>query len=166
MTIQVAGKIVVDAYAYYDVQDQIAPEIFPLSKIRESPTSFSKLLSKKAGKKNHRSGRVNPPRRRYHVNSDESDIENATYSESSSEVDDEFSGRLPPGGPPPPPMPHGFPPPLPFDMIMVSPPKGSKAEKEDKKGRKEQIIPLTDDECILAVPRVKGFDLVGKTWCK
>ncbi|OTA69212.1 P-loop containing nucleoside triphosphate hydrolase protein [Hypoxylon sp. EC38] len=31
--------------------------------------------------------------------------------------------------------------------------------------RHEDLRPLTDEECILAVPRVKGFDLRTKQWC-
>lgn len=37
---------------------------------------------------------------------------------------------------------------------------------EDKSKRNENLKPLTDDECMLATPRVKGFDLHGKEWCK
>ena len=37
---------------------------------------------------------------------------------------------------------------------------------EDKSKRNENLKPLTDDECMLAVPRVKGFDLQEKEWCK
>ncbi|KAN0069529.1 P-loop containing nucleoside triphosphate hydrolase protein [Elaphomyces granulatus] len=32
--------------------------------------------------------------------------------------------------------------------------------------RKEELQPLTDLECILAVPRVRGFDLMTKEWCE
>ena len=32
--------------------------------------------------------------------------------------------------------------------------------------RNEDLRPMTDVECILAVPRVKGFDLDTKEWCK
>ena len=32
--------------------------------------------------------------------------------------------------------------------------------------RNEDLRPMTDFECILAVPRVKGFDLDTKEWCK
>ncbi|KAJ4354401.1 uncharacterized protein N0V89_006137 [Didymosphaeria variabile] len=35
----------------------------------------------------------------------------------------------------------------------------------DQSQRNEDLKPLTDDECLLAVPRVKGFDLQGKEWC-
>ncbi|KAI1392918.1 P-loop containing nucleoside triphosphate hydrolase protein [Hypoxylon trugodes] len=31
--------------------------------------------------------------------------------------------------------------------------------------RREDLRPMTDEECILAVPRVKGFDLRTKQWC-
>lgn len=34
-----------------------------------------------------------------------------------------------------------------------------------KNERKEELRALTDTECILAVPRVKGFDLKAKEWC-
>lgn len=34
-----------------------------------------------------------------------------------------------------------------------------------KDERKEELLALTDTECILAVPRVKGFDLKAKEWC-
>jgi hypothetical protein len=34
-----------------------------------------------------------------------------------------------------------------------------------KNERKEELRPLTDTECIMAVPRVKGFDLKTKEWC-
>lgn len=47
--------------------------------------------------------------------------------------------------------------------------KDTPAESEgsdDKSQRNENLRPLTDDECLLAVPRVKGFDLQGKEWCK
>jgi len=37
---------------------------------------------------------------------------------------------------------------------------------EAKAERKEDLRPMTDLECILAVPRGKGFDLVAKEWCK
>ncbi|KAJ4300797.1 hypothetical protein N0V90_002885 [Kalmusia sp. IMI 367209] len=39
-------------------------------------------------------------------------------------------------------------------------------ETEDKSKRNENMKPLTDDECILTVPRVRGFDLQGKEWCQ
>jgi hypothetical protein len=32
--------------------------------------------------------------------------------------------------------------------------------------RKEEMPPLRDLECILAVPRVRGFDLMTKEWCE
>jgi hypothetical protein len=32
--------------------------------------------------------------------------------------------------------------------------------------RKEELQPLTDLECIMAVTRVKGFDLAAKEWCE
>ncbi|KAI0380663.1 P-loop containing nucleoside triphosphate hydrolase protein [Hypomontagnella monticulosa] len=32
--------------------------------------------------------------------------------------------------------------------------------------RHEDLRPMTDEECILAVPRVKGFDLRTKQWCQ
>lgn len=31
---------------------------------------------------------------------------------------------------------------------------------------KKEGIPLTDEECMLAIPRVKGFDLKGGNWCE
>jgi hypothetical protein len=39
-------------------------------------------------------------------------------------------------------------------------------EKGKKVERKEDLTPMTDLECMLAVPRVKGFDLKVKEWCK
>jgi hypothetical protein len=30
----------------------------------------------------------------------------------------------------------------------------------------EELRPLTDEQCLLAVPRVKGFILGRKEWCK
>lgn len=39
-------------------------------------------------------------------------------------------------------------------------------EVDDKSKRNEDLKPLTDDECMLAVPRVMGFDLQEKEWCK
>ena len=36
---------------------------------------------------------------------------------------------------------------------------------EDKGKRNENLKPLTDDECMLAAPRVMGFDLHEKEWC-
>ncbi|KAF2176932.1 P-loop containing nucleoside triphosphate hydrolase protein [Zopfia rhizophila CBS 207.26] len=51
------------------------------------------------------------------------------------------------------------------EMVVTA--RESRSEKQEKNsGRKEDIVPLTDVECILAVPRVKGFDLVGKEWCE
>ena len=42
----------------------------------------------------------------------------------------------------------------------------SKAEKnKEKEGRNEVLSPLSDFECILTVPRVRGFDLDAKDWC-
>ena len=35
-----------------------------------------------------------------------------------------------------------------------------------KMERNENLRPMTDKECILAVPRLKGFDLLSKEWCK
>ncbi|RSM08156.1 hypothetical protein CEP52_004897 [Fusarium oligoseptatum] len=43
---------------------------------------------------------------------------------------------------------------------------GSEHGEASKKERMEEIRPLTDLECILAVPRVKGFDLSTKEWCE
>ncbi|RTE76413.1 hypothetical protein BHE90_009099 [Fusarium euwallaceae] len=43
---------------------------------------------------------------------------------------------------------------------------GSEHGEASKKERAEEIRPLTDLECILAVPRVKGFDLSTKEWCE
>jgi hypothetical protein len=48
----------------------------------------------------------------------------------------------------------------------TSKPKRKGDKDQDKStGRKDDIIPLTDLECVLAVPRVKGFDLIVKEWC-
>lgn len=30
----------------------------------------------------------------------------------------------------------------------------------------EELRPLTDEQCLFAVPRVKGFALSRKEWCK
>jgi len=38
-------------------------------------------------------------------------------------------------------------------------------DQEKNPSRKEDIIPLTDLECILSAPRVKGFDMSVKEWC-
>jgi hypothetical protein len=37
--------------------------------------------------------------------------------------------------------------------------------KNKEKERNEDLTPLSDDECILANPRVRGFDLKAKEWC-
>jgi hypothetical protein len=39
-------------------------------------------------------------------------------------------------------------------------------EKGKKTVRNEDLTPMTDLECLLAVPRVKGFDLKAKEWCE
>jgi hypothetical protein len=44
--------------------------------------------------------------------------------------------------------------------------KGSRTRVSSKLERNEDLRPMTDIECILAVPRVKGFDLNEKEWCK
>ncbi|KAL1599765.1 hypothetical protein SLS60_007569 [Paraconiothyrium brasiliense] len=54
------------------------------------------------------------------------------------------------------------------DYVVEDGGKDTPAETEannDKSQRNENLKPLTDDECLLAVPRVKGFDLQGKEWC-
>lgn len=37
---------------------------------------------------------------------------------------------------------------------------------ENEGKRSEDISPLTDLECVMASPRVKGFDLTAKEWCR
>lgn len=44
--------------------------------------------------------------------------------------------------------------------------KRPEAQTTAKMERIENLRPMTDVECILAVPRVKGFDLQTKEWCK
>jgi hypothetical protein len=43
---------------------------------------------------------------------------------------------------------------------------GVHMDESDKDGeRREDMSPLTDLECVIASPRVKGFDLSAKEWC-
>jgi len=44
-------------------------------------------------------------------------------------------------------------------------PKESNDEVPAKKDRMEELRDLTDTECIITAPRVKGFDLKAKEWC-
>lgn len=72
-----------------------------------------------------------------------------------------MSTLIPRPPPPPPPPPES----LPQEHTI---PTGNTqiVDKKRDKGRNEDLRPMTDEECLLANPVVKGFDLKARQWCK
>ncbi|KAI0966031.1 P-loop containing nucleoside triphosphate hydrolase protein [Xylaria arbuscula] len=113
----VSGRVIVDAYAYHKVQNQVAPDLVRLDKSRQNFQSFLQLYEFLAEDKYRRRSSL------------------SSISSSSDEAE-------------------------PYDK--------DERDKDRHKSlnRKEDVVPLTDLECVLAVPRVKGFDLIAKEWCE
>ncbi|KAI1300822.1 P-loop containing nucleoside triphosphate hydrolase protein [Xylaria venustula] len=119
----VSGRIIVDAYAYHQVQNQVAPNLFRLDRSRQAFESSSQVYESMAEDKHRR-------------RSSRSSLSSSSSSSSGSDNTE-------------------------HDDI----------DERDKyqhrnMNRNEDIVPLTDLECVLAVPRVNGFDLIAKEWCK
>ncbi|KAF2965665.1 hypothetical protein GQX73_g7922 [Xylaria multiplex] len=114
----VSGRIIVDAYAYHKVQNQVAPDLVRLDRSKQDFESFLQLYEFIAKDKHSR---------RSSLSSGSDDIERDGGDEDQDEEDQDQDKNL---------------------------------------NRKEDLVPLSDLECVLTVPRVKGFDLTAKEWCE
>ncbi|KAM4060034.1 ATPase family associated with various cellular activities (AAA) domain-containing protein [Hirsutella rhossiliensis] len=145
----VSGRIIVDAHAYHQVQQTVAPKLAPLDSLT-SPGSLSSQMLSAISADNGR-----PP-------SSSGSGSSGSVSSGSISSGSDSSG--------------------PETKVLVYPrlsKRRSRAQKayrgrekkpedsKDKKSdRREDLTALTELQCILAVPRVKGFDLRAKEWCE
>ncbi|KAM5349424.1 hypothetical protein ACJ41O_005929 [Fusarium nematophilum] len=243
----ISGRIIVDAYAHYKVQEQVSPALIPLERFRQDPSLLSsEIRNAMSDDKDDDSSSDRSRPSSYYSGSDEEDFVRRRRAARRNPhgprvIEVERPRRNPPGHerqrrtPQPRPMPpaspaappHGmpsvypYPPPMPAgnpysvsvpnrDPFSVSPPtpgpyhvqtprltphdpddidiriaprnrrevpgerthrmrsrrrRSKKREEKNKNvGRNEDLSPLTDLECLLAVPRVKGLDLSTKEW--
>ncbi|KAJ3577235.1 hypothetical protein NPX13_g3330 [Xylaria arbuscula] len=129
----VSGRVIVDAYAYYKVQDKVPPTFITLSDSRMS------------------SGALSPPAPT-HLPVMEADHDNilSLWSIFLDSCKSESDSRSNP-------------------RRNLQTPGRNNIEPDDFENeteRKEDKLLLTDDECIISSPRVKGFDLSAKEWCE
>ncbi|KAI8953402.1 P-loop containing nucleoside triphosphate hydrolase protein [Xylaria longipes] len=143
----VSGRVIIDAYAYYKVQNKVAPVLFPLA------DSLSGRYPPPPGPPGNRN-----QRRRRDPRYNSSDDSHSSGS-SSSETGEEMSPhprRIIPRRPGPQPV-----------RINCRDAEDALTDESDNNvERKEDMRPLTDVECVIASPRAKGFDLNAKEWCE
>ncbi|KAH8896287.1 P-loop containing nucleoside triphosphate hydrolase protein [Thozetella sp. PMI_491] len=132
----VSGRVIVDAHAYYKVQSKVAPALISLKISRQG---LSGIYQPKPGKKSTKKA-PNPYPRPGHWRSGplDDDDDSASFSDTTSSVDAKTEDR-----------------------------DSAHTDSSDRDGeRKEDLSSLTDLECVIASPRVKGFDLSNKEWCE
>ncbi|KAI1822693.1 P-loop containing nucleoside triphosphate hydrolase protein [Xylaria intraflava] len=133
----VSGRVIVDAHAYYKVQNRVPPALIPLADARRSLNGLRPRAPIK---------RPAPQRFVHRRNSSGSSSSSSSLHSSSSSSSDDDTPNIP------------RPPIIPI-------PVGTSPNWKDGE-RREDMTSLTDAECIITSPRVKGFHLSAKEWCE
>ncbi|KAF4472976.1 Fidgetin 1 [Fusarium albosuccineum] len=124
----IAGRVVIDAFAYYSTNDIVKPDLAPLNRPLNAP---EKKQTKQKKEKKHDQ-----------VDDDECGWGAPEYDDGSS-----------------------------WDVPTPAPVEEGNAEmtikpRETSLGRSEELDALTDDQCLVATPWVKGLDLKTKEWAQ